>query len=88
MDIKVYVITDVPSIELIEDNDYENFKKYLLEDDTIIFHEPKVFHSEQEATAFCDGIEYNLDERAPLERIALRSDKPDDRLFIEAIENY
>ena len=88
MDIKVYVITDQTAIDLITDNDLDGFKAYLAEDDTLYFPEPETFATEEQALAFCSGIGYGIDERAPIERLPLRSCEPDDVPFIEAIENY
>ena len=88
MDIKVYVITDQTAIELITDNDLDGFKAYLAEDDTIYFPDPEIFASEEETLAFCAGIGYGIDDRAPIERYPLRSCEPTDVPFIEAIENY
>ena len=88
MDIKVYVITDQTAIELITDNDLDGFKAYLAEEDTIYFPDPEIFTSEEEALAFCAGIGYGIDDRAPIDRYPLRSCEPTDVPFIEAIENY
>ena len=88
MDIKVYVITDQTAIDLITDNDIDGFKAYLAEEDTLYFPEPETFASEEEALAFCAGIGFGIDERAPIERLPLRSCEPTDVPFIEAIENY
>ena len=88
MPVKVYVIDDPILISFIEDGDLEGFKEYLAEDDIIILPEPKCFDTEDEALAFCSGIGYGVDERAPVERYPLRSCEPDDLPFIEAIENY
>lgn len=88
MDIKVYVITDRTAIDLIMDNDLDGFKAYLAEDDTLYFPEPETFATEEQALAFCSGIGYGTDERAPIERYPLRSCEPIDVPFIEAIENY
>ena len=88
MDIKVYVITDQTAIDLITDNDLDGFKDYLAEDDTLYFAEPETFATEEQALAFCYGIGYGIDERAPIERYPLRSCEPDDMQFIELIENY
>ena len=88
MDIKVYVITDQTAINLITDNDLDGFKAYLAEEDTIYFPDPEIFTSEEEALAFCAGIGYGIDERAPIDRYPLRSCEPTDVPFIELIENY
>ena len=88
MDIKVYVITDKTAIDLITDNDLDGFKAYLAEDDTLYFPEPETFATEEQALAFCSGIGYGIDERAPIERYPLRSCEPTDVPFIELIENY
>ena len=88
MDIKVYVITDQTAIDLITDNDIDGFKAYLAEEDTLYFSEPETFATEEEALAFCAGIGYGIDERAPIERYPLRSCEPADVPFIELIENY
>ena len=88
MDIKVYVITDQTAIDLITDNDLDGFKDYLAEDDTLYFAEPETFATEEQALAFCSGIGYGIDERAPIERLPLRTCEPADVPFIEAIENY
>lgn len=88
MPVKVYVIDDPILISFIEDGDLDGFKEYLDSDDTLLFPEPETFASEDEALAFCSGIGYGLDERAPAERFPLRSSEEDDLPFIEAIENY
>ena len=88
MDIKVYVITDQTAIDLVTDNDLDGFKAYLAEEDTIYFPDPEIFASEEEALAFCAGIGYGIDDRAPIDRYPLRSCEPADVPFIEAIENY
>ena len=76
------------AIELIIDNDLDGFKAYLAEEDTTYFPDPEIFNSEEETLAFCAGIGYGIDDRAPLERYPLRSCEPADVPFIEAIENY
>ena len=88
MPVKVYVIDDPILISFIEDGDLDGFKEYLDSDDTLLFPEAETFASEAEALAFCSGIGYGLDERAPVERFPLRSSEEDDIHFIEAIENY
>ena len=88
MDIKVYVITDQTAIDLLTNDDLDGFKAYLAEDDTLYFPEPETFATEEEALAFCAGIGYGIDERAPIERYPLRSCEPADLPFIELIENY
>lgn len=88
MSVKVYVISDRTAIDYIQDDDIDGFKEYLSEDDTIYFGDPEIFDSEAEALAFCSGIGYGTDERAPVERWPLRSFEEADRPFIEAIENY
>ena len=88
MDIKVYVITDQTAIDLITDNDLDGFKAYLAEEETLYFPDPEIFTSEEEALAFCAGIGYGIDDRAPIDRYPLRSCEPTDVPFIEAIENY
>ena len=88
MSVQVYVISDPLAIDFIQNEDLDGFKEYLAEDDTIILPEPECFDTEDEALAFCSGIGYGVDERAPVERYPLRSCEPDDLRFIEAIENY
>ena len=88
MDIKVYVITDPTAIDLITADDLDGFKAYLAEEDTLYFPEPETFATEEEALAFCAGIGYGTDDRAPIERYPLRSCEPTDAPFIVAIENY
>ena len=88
MDIKVYVITDQTAIDLITDNDIDGFKGYLAEADNLYFSEPETFATEEEALAFCAGIGFGIDERAPIERLPLRSCEPADVPFIELIQNY
>ncbi len=88
MPVKVYVIDDPILISFIEDRDLDGFKEYLDSDDTIIFSEPESFDTEEQARAFCSGIGYDVDERAPVKRFPLRSSEEDDLPFIEAIENY
>lgn len=86
--IKVYVLTYPILIDFALDGDIEGFKGYLDSDDIIYFNEPETFNTEAEALAYCAGIGYGKDERAPVERYPLRSSEPEDRSFIEAIENY
>lgn len=88
MSVKIYVVDDPILISFIEDDDIDGFKEFLAEDDTLYFEGPEIFDSEAEALAFCSGIGYNVDERAPVERWPLRSSEEADRPFIEAIENY
>ena len=88
MDVKVYVITDQTAIDLLTKDDLDGFKAYLAEDDTLYFPEPETFATEEEALAFCAGIGYGIDDRAPIERYPLRSCEPTDVPFIELIENY
>ena len=88
MSVKVYVVDEPMLISFIEDGDLEGFKEYLDSDDTIIFSDPETFDTEEQALAFCSGIGYGLNERAPVERFPLRSSEEDDLPFIEAIENY
>ncbi len=88
MPVKIYVIDDPILISFIEDNDLDGFKEYLDSDDTLLFGEPESFDTEEQALAFCSGIGYGVDERAPVERFPLRSSEPEDLSFIEAIENY
>lgn len=86
MSIEVYVVTDRMAIEFIEAGDIEGFKEYLAEDETLYFGEPETFDSEAEALAFCAGIGFGIDERAPVERFPLRTSEPLDLPFIEAIK--
>ena len=88
MPVKVYVISDRLAINFIESCNLDGFKEYLDSDDTIIFSDPETFDTEEQALAFCSGIGYGVDERAPVERFPLRSSEEDDLPFIEAIENY
>lgn len=88
MSAKVYVISDRSLIDFIEDNDVDGFRNQLEEDDTLYFDDPIEFDSEEEALAFCSGIGYGVDERAPVDRLPLRSFEEYDRPFIELIENY
>lgn len=88
MAVKVYVVTDREAIDFIVDNDIEGFKACLNEDDTLYFDEPKVFDTEEEALAFCDGLGFGFDERAISTTYPLRSFEEKDRPFVNAIENY
>ena len=88
MDIKVYVINDQTAIDLITDNDIDGFKAYLADEDTLYFSEPETFVTKEEALAFCAGIGYGIDERAPIDRLPLRSCEPADVPFIELIKQY
>ena len=88
MDIKVYDINDQTAIDLITDNDIDGFKAYLADEDTLYFSEPETFVTKEEALAFCAGICFGIDGRAPIERLPLRSCEPADIPFIEVIENY
>lgn len=88
MSIKVYVVDEPMLISFIEDGDLEGFKEYLDSDDTIIFSDPETFDTEEQALAFCSGIGYGPDERAPVKRFPLRSSEEEYLPFIEAIKNY
>jgi hypothetical protein len=65
----------------------DGFKEYLAEEETLYIDEPETFDSEAEAVAFCSGIGYGKDERAPIDRYPLKSSEPLDLPFIEAIKN-
>jgi hypothetical protein len=86
MSIEVYVVTDRTAIDYIEDGDIDGFKEYLAEEETLYFEEPETFDSEAEALAFCAGIGFGMDERAPAERFPLKTSEPLDLPFIEAIK--
>lgn len=73
-------------MNVVIDGDIEGFKEYLDSDDTIYFNEPECFDTEAEAFAYCAGIGYGVDERAPVERYPLRSSEETDLPFIEAIK--
>lgn len=88
MSIKVYVLTDPILIDFAQVGDIEGFKEFLDSDDTIYFNAPETFDTEAEALAYCAGISYGKDERAPVERYPLRSSELEDQPFIEAIEHY
>lgn len=88
MSVKIYVLTDPILIDFAQDGDIEGFKEYLDSDDTIYFNGPECFDTEAEAHAYCAGIGYGKDERAPIERYPLRSSELEDLPFIEVIENY
>lgn len=87
MSIKVYVLTDPILINFAQDGDIEGFKEYLDSDDTIYFNDPETFDTEAEALAYCAGIGYGKDERAPVERYPLRSSELADLQFIDSIYN-
>ena len=84
----VYVIIDRNLIDLIKDNDVNGFAKVLSDDETLCFDQPIQFNSEEEALAFCSGLGYGVDERAPVEKFPLRSCEEYDRPFIELIDKY
>ena len=88
MSIKVYVLTDSILIDFAQDGDIEGFKEYLDSDDTIYFNNPETFDTEAEALAYCAGIGYGKDERAPVERYSLLSSAPENLPFIEAIKKF
>lgn len=88
MSIKIYVLTDHILIDFAQDGDIEGIKEYLDSDDTIYFNDPETFDTEAEALAYCAGIGYGKDERAPVECYPLRSSEPADFQFIDSIYNY
>ncbi len=88
MSIKIYVLTDHILIDFAQDGDIEGFKEYLDSDDTIYFNDPEIFDTKAETIAYCAGIGYGKDERAPVERYPLRSSEPADFQFIDSIYNY
>lgn len=88
MAVKVYVISDPLAIDFLVNDDIEGFKEYLDSDDMLIFSEPEVFDSEDQALAFCAGIGCGANESATPDRYPLRSCEEADAPFIEAIESY
>ena len=88
MNIEVYIVKDQTAISLIMEQDIQGFKAYLSENQTLIFHEPKLFATAQEAAAFCEGISYGKNESYPTDTLPLRSDNVDDIPFITAIKSY
>lgn len=88
MSAKIYVIKDRTAIDLIENNDVDTFRNYLAGEEYLMFDEPVVFETEQEALAFCAGLGYGVDGHFPVEKFPLRSFEEYDKPFIEAIENY
>lgn len=88
MSAKIYVIKDRTAIDLIENNDVDTFRNYLAGEEYLMFDEPVVFETEQEALAFCAGLGYGVDDHLPVEKFPLRSFEEYDKPFIEAIENY
>ena len=88
MSAKVYIVTDIDAIKFIVDNDIEGFKNYLSEEEYSYFGEPENFNTEEEALAFCAGLGYGIDERAPIEKYPLRSFEEMDLPFIKEIEKY
>lgn len=85
--VKVYVIDDPILISFIEDGNIDGFKEHLDSDDTIIFHEPETFDTEEAALALCSGIGFGVDERASVERFPLRSSESEDVPFIHILES-
>ena len=81
-------MTDREAINFMVDNDIDGFKNYLLEEEFLNFGEPEIFDSEETAIAFCAGLGYGVDERAPVEKYPLRSFEETDIPFIEVIESY
>lgn len=88
MAIQVQVIKDSILISFIENDDPDGFREYLDSDDTLIFHDPEIFATEEEAFAFCAGLGYGADDHNPVPRYPLRSDEPADAPYLEAIGNY
>ena len=88
MSVKVYVVTDQEAINFMVENDIDGFKDYLSEEEFLNFGDPEIFDSEEAAIAFCAGLGYGVDERAPIERYPLRSSEVSDLPYIELIENY
>lgn len=88
MEYSLYIIDDQTLIEYIEDNDLDGFKYYLESEDYLYINDPERFESEEEARAFCRGLGYGADERAPIDRYPLRSFDSYNRPFYDIIENY
>lgn len=88
MAVQVYVVSDPLAIDFIQNEDLDGFKEYLYSDDTLYIPEPEEFATEAEALAYCSGIGYGTDERAPVERYPLRTSEECDLPFIEALKNY
>ncbi len=88
MPVQVYIISDPLAIDFIQNEDLDGFKEYLDSDDTLFITEPEEFATEAEALAYCSGIGYSADERAPVERYPLRTSEECDLPFIEALKNY
>ena len=73
-------------MNFVIDGDIEGFKEYLDSENTIYFNEPECFDTQTEAFAYCVGIGYGVDERAPAESYPLRSSEETDLPCIEAIK--
>lgn len=88
MSAKVYVIKDRTAIDFIENNNVDGVRNYLAGEEYLMFDEPVVFETEQEALALCAGLGYGVDDRLPVAKFPLRSFEEYDMPFVEAIENY
>lgn len=88
MSVQVYIISDPELIECVENNDIDGFRQKLADCDTYYFAEPETFDTESEALAFCGGIGYGIDERAPATRLPLISSNDYYIPFIDAIKEY
>ena len=86
--IKVYVVTDSRSIELIEEDRIDAFRDYLKADETIIFPEPIAFDTEREALAFSAGVKYGSGVDSSQQVLPLLTFDDYDLPFIEIIERY
>lgn len=80
-------MTDSEAIELIVSDNLKGFREDLSSEENFMIEESKEFDTEAGAQAFCAGLGYGEDERAPPSIYPLRSCEPCDRPYIEAIES-
>lgn len=88
MSVRVYVVDDPILISFLEDDDIQGFKEYLDSDDMLMFREPETFANEREASAFCSGLGYSVDDHNLVPCFPLRDSEETDLPFIDAIVNY
>lgn len=89
MDTKVtlYISNDDAIASFLNDDDLCGFIEYL-KDEPYFDYEVKEFNSQDEASKFCEGLCYNQDERAPLDKMILWSNYEGHTEYINVLKIY
>ncbi|MBO4965883.1 MAG: hypothetical protein J6C81_06430 [Muribaculaceae bacterium] len=81
-----YIIEDSEAESLVDDNDVEGFRQYVIEE-SCLDYDCIEFDSEEERSGFLRGFFHGCDERAPAGKVVLLSGEECYEPFIEILEN-